>query len=471
MKFLLDTDDWKLILNSLGSILVIMGFLFLLPMVSAYYFGEPDYASAFLRAMLISFSSGVALRLFKSGRSFSFRHALAVAALTWLLVPLVSSLPFALSGLDPLDAYFESMSGWTTTGYTVIRDVESLPRSILLFRSFTQWVGGIGILLIALTVLRLPKLGHKLYAAETRSENIKFNVFDTANLIYGTYIVFTLLGVAMLFIAGMPVFDAVNHSMSAIATGGFSVKNISIEYYASNAINIAAIIVMFIGGMNIVVLYHALHGRISYLKSTETMASLGLVALSSALILAALNLDAVKIIFTAVSAITSTGYTVADISVWNDTAVFVIIILMYIGASSGSTSGAIKIWRFIIAAKDVYRETLRYIKAEHAFLPIRFGGNLVEEEDVKKVKTFVLIYIVFTVILSLMLMFYGFSMKESVFTVASAQGNIGLSVIPADRWFNMPDAAEIILIISMWVGRLEILPALVLLRSLMPSRK
>lgn len=471
MEFLLDKEDWKLISYNLGSILVIIGITFILPVLSAVYFGEYAHAAAFLLTLMVSVNIGLALRFFHAARPFAFKHAMIIAAMVWLIVPLVSSLPFIALGMSLADSYFESMSGWTTTGLTIIPDVEALPKSLLLFRSYTHWLGGIGIILLALTVLRLPKLGQKLYAAETRSENVKLNVFDTAKLIYGAYIVLTVAGIAALFLAGMPLFDAVNHSMSAIATGGFSVKNSSIAYYSSQLVNIVTIFLMFLGGTNIVVLYYVMRGRLGRLRNTETMAACVLIALFSALVVVFAQAGVIEALFSVVSTLTSTGYTVSDVSQWSDIAVFLLVILMYTGASSGSTTGSIKIWRFVMVLKDAYRETIKYMKPERAFLPIKFDGRLVEEEGVRKIKTFVLIYIIATIMFSVTLMAVGFSFKEAIFTAASAQGNIGLAISAPDQWFNMAEVTKIILIAAMWLGRLEILPALVLLRSLMPMRK
>lgn len=473
MEFIFDKEDWRVILKNLGLVLIIIGASFIMPLLISIVLSEYSFTGIFLLIVIISAISGFFLRVVRTNRQFLLRHALVLSGIVWLIIPLLSTLPFVFYGFSPVDSYFETMSGWTTTGMTTIANVEVLPKSLLFFRSFMHWVGGIGIIILVLTILRTPQLGFKLYRAETRTENIKANVFDTVKLIWTVYLFFTIFGVIFLSLFGMPIFDSINHTMSALSTGGFSVKNDSIGFYSSMPINLIIIFLMFVGGTNFVILYYVLKGKFNYLKNSETIWMVLLVIIFSFLIALALNPKSISgiisIIFTTVSALSCTGYTVINISPFTDFIKFAIIILMVIGASSGSTTGAIKIWRFIIILKSAYKEILRYIIPEHIFMPIKFNGRIIPESEIRRVDIFILIYIFSLIVSSLMFMGIGYSFMDSIFTVTSAQGNVGLSIIPAEKLFYIPAVGKIILIICMWLGRLEILPALTLLRSILPK--
>jgi len=241
--------DLLIILQSIGMVLIIVGVLTIIPLFVAAFYN--DDLSPFFLVSVIPMVSGIGIvRLSGTEIDFQARHAAISAALTYLIVSVIGALPFTYYGMGFLDAFFEAMSGWTTTGLTMIADVESLPRSLLFWRSFTQWLGGVGIIVLLLTVLSTGRATLRLYQAEARKERIKPRLVSTARLIWWIYIIYTFAGIFLFFIAGMSEFDAVNHSMVALSTGGFSVRNNSLAAYSSIEIELVGIFLMLLGGIN-----------------------------------------------------------------------------------------------------------------------------------------------------------------------------------------------------------------------------
>ncbi len=459
--------DLLIILQSIGMVLIIVGVLTIIPLFVAAFYN--DDLSPFFLVSVIPMVSGIGIvRLSGTEIDFQARHAAISAALTYLIVSVIGALPFTYYGMGFLDAFFEAMSGWTTTGLTMIADVESLPRSLLFWRSFTQWLGGVGIIVLLLTVLSTGRATLRLYQAEARKERIKPRLVSTARLIWWIYIIYTFAGIFLFFIAGMSEFDAVNHSMVALSTGGFSVRNNSLAAYSSIEIELVGIFLMLLGGINFFVHYKFLTGDKRSLLRDLQFRGMAAILLISTILLGLTALDIRTALFQSVSALTNAGLSTADVSAFNDFTKSILTTLMIIGGSAGSTSGALKIIRVLIIVKVIYWWIKQAVLPEHAVISRRLGGLELESDVIHEATVFSLLYIITLGAGALSLMFLGYSGVDSIFEVSAAQGNVGLSsgITGAD----LNPFGKIVLIFHMWVGRLEIIPVLVLGQSLFGFR-
>jgi trk system potassium uptake protein TrkH len=408
-------------------------------------------------------------------------EALSIAAFGWLLLTFIGSLPFSLGGyLSGLDAFFESMSGFTATGLTMFPDVESLPSSILFWRSFTQWIGGVGVIVLFLSILiRSSGIAAKLYKAEGRTDRIAHNIVSTARriwLIYITYTVLCILGLIALMGPGR-AFDAVNIGMTCLATGGFAVTNNSIEAYSA-AVAVFLIPFMLLGGISFASHRHLLKGQFSKFFTIEVKAIMLIFFLSS--IIMTFYVGGLNAFFQTSSALTGTGFSTANIGDWGDFEKFILSILMVTGGGYGSTSSALKMIRVVIIIYAVAWVVKKFLYSRKAVIPFKIGRNTYPVEEIRTATLYSILYIIVLCLGALVFMaspspdgFYGpdgptsYTAADSLFEVASAEGNVGLtSGVTSDE---MAPHLKVVLIIEMWVGRLEIFPVLTLVA--IPFRK
>jgi len=477
MEFWLDKDDLKVILYEVSLLLVMVGFSLVVPLFVAKYYMEDAMADIFL-VMLVLFSGiGFGMKgMFKTERPLVLKHAAIVATLAWLIIPLISVIPFLYNKISFIDAFFETMSGWTATGLSLIPHTEAFPKSVIFWRSYMQWVGGMGIVVLALSILRNPG-AMKLYMAEGRTENLKTSIKETVRSMWTIYLFYTLGGILLVYYLGMPLFESINHVMTALATGGFSVTYDSIAGYG-NGVKLGISLIMILGGMSFVLHYALLKGRVRQaFRSTEFRLYLALIAIASILIGSKLLVggdlnfsNGVDVFFQASSAITGTGFTTVDLAKWSEFALFILVILMVFGPCAGSTGGALKTWRVLLVLKSVHRELMRHLMHSNAVMPIKMDQNIIDEKDVVKILSFVLLYIGLVMVGGLFLMWFGYSALESIFLAASAQGNVGITFVPVDRWFAMADGPKLVLMTLMWAGRIELFPVLTLLKAFMPRK-
>ncbi len=475
MEFWLDREDLKVVLSEVSVLLIMIGFSLVVPIFVAKYYMEDFMADVFL-VMLVLFSGvGFGMKgMFRTDRPLVLKHAAIVATVAWIIIPLVSIIPFLYNHISVIDSLFETMSGWTATGLSLIPHTESLPKSLIFWRSYMQWVGGMGIVVLALSILRNPG-AMKLYLAEGRSENLKTSIKDTVRSMWMIYLFYTIGGILLVYYLGMPLFESINHVMTALATGGFSVTANSLVGYGAG-VKLGISLIMLLGGMSFVLHYAILNGRLRQaLKSTEFRLYIALILIASLVISA--NLlpsagitfsNAVDVFFQAVSSLTGTGFNTVDFLKWSEFSLFILFILMLFGPCAGSTGGAMKTWRVLLVLKSVYRELMRHLMHSNAVIPVKMDQNIIDEKDVVKILSFVLLYIGLVLAGGLFLMWFGYSALESVFLAASAQGNVGLTIVPAERWFAMADGPKLVLMFLMWAGRIEIFPVLTLLRAIMP---
>ncbi len=461
--------DLRTILQGLGMVLIIVGVLAVIPLLVSLYYNEDLFP--FFLVSVVPLLVGIGIeKKFRGEIDLHTKHATIAAALTYLIVSILGTVPFIYYGMGFLDSFFESMSGWTTTGLTMIKDVESLPKSLIFWRSFMQWLGGVGIIVLLLAVFSTSRASSRLYQAEARKERIKPRLVSTARLIWWIYISFTGLGILLFFVAGMSVFDSANHAMTALSTGGFSAKNGSIGSYSSFEIEIVAVFLMILGGINFFVHYKFLTGDKKFLFKDPQFRGMTVILLISTLLIGLKTLDLRGGLFQSVSALTNAGLSTANISILDDFSKSVLTLLMIIGGSAGSTSGALKIIRVIITLKLIYWWVQQGILPEHAVLTRKINGVELDQETIQETTVFSLLYLVILGASGLAFMFMGYSGTDSMFEVAAAQGNVGLS--SGITGAGLEPVGKVVLMFNMWVGRLEIIPVLVLLQAIFgTSRK
>lgn len=393
------------------------------------------------------------------------KEALVVTALAYLVFSLVGGLVF-LPQAPFVDGFFEAMSGFTTTGLTTF-DPSSLPNALLFFRASAQWVGGAGIIVITLVILAGPgKAPFRLYVAEYGGENLVGSVVATARVVIRVYLILTLLGFAALWAAGMPPFESLLHIMTTVSTGGFSPHPNSIGYYQRPAVQIAVSVFMLLGAISFPLFYLARReGPRRFFRDIQLRFLIGIILLGTLIIVGTLgwHFQAVlPAVFQATSAATGTGFSSVNISSWPESSRLLAVGLMLIGGSTGSTTGGIKLLRLVILLKLGQWLLSRVLLPQEARLPpIRYGPMAISEIELKEIVGFVLLFLVVFAISALLLTIAGFNAMDSMFESASAIGTVGLSSGITSA--SAPIWVKLLLIFEMWVGRLEMLPALVLL--------
>lgn len=468
----------KNILGHLAGIIFVIGITLFIPASLSLIFGEIQNALGFLYLGIIVSVAGLAVRLPCKPSGPSILEATVTAAIAWLLISLIGALPYILFADIPLiNAYFEAMSGFTTTGMTLINGVEQLPRGLLLWRALTQWIGGAGIILLFLLFIPQSGLGvgaWHLYRAEAREERLTARIQDTVRKIWIIYASLTGICAILLWLAGFNWFDALAHSFTALSTGGFSTRTSSIQAFQNPTAETILVIFMIFGATNFLILLRLFSGRIlAFVKSIEWRFMLAVIAIFSLITAGELYygssngsiLEQLRIsVFQTVSILTTTGYTTIDINIFSPLPKVLIIILMFFGGNLGSTGGALKTWRIIVLGKLLWQTLMKITLPPETIKPLKIRGQVVEEEDLMKVAGFFVAYIFLIVISTLMLTSFGFEPFSAFSAACSAQGNIGPSFLPISD--SIPPISKIILIFGMWTGRLEIIPALILMSPL-----
>lgn len=455
------TSDFKIVIRDLATILRYIGFLFLVPIIVALIYSEYYLIHIFfITGALVSLGGYVLSKCFESDKVTTFKHALVTVALIWLIVPAISTIPLLMLKIDFLNAFFETMSAWTGTGLTIITDVEIMPYALLFWRSFMQWIGGIGIVVAVLAGLFRP--GGALFLAEGREEKIKPNIINTIKTIWWVYILYTCIGIALLALK-MPIFDSFNHAMTAIGTGGMSIKNLNIGYYNSFYVEAVCMLLMLLGGISFLSHYYLLKGKIKkFLFDVQFKSLIAVLTIASVVLLLSSFIPLRQILFHAVSALTCTGLGTTDIAGWGNIAKSILILLMIIGGSAGSTSGGLKILRVDIFIKSIYWH-LRQLLTPDIIIQKKIGERILEDKHITGVLSFILLYIIFLALGTFILIGEGFPVINSFFEVASAQGNVGLSTGITQ---NATFLSKIALIGNMWIGRLEIWAVLTLIGAI-----
>ncbi|MHC1636361.1 MAG: TrkH family potassium uptake protein [Candidatus Methanospirareceae archaeon] len=476
----------KIVLRDMGAILILLGILMLSLGIVSCVFKEFYVLKNLLIIAFSTLALGLLLRFaFRKAKETELKHAMICAALAWLVVPALSSLLFVFvekkNPLSPLDAFFEAMSGWTGTGFTMITHPSSLTYTMQFWRSLMQWVGGVGVIVLMLSILARPGTGaFLLYRAEGREEKIRPSVISTVRIIWWIYLFFTVIGIIIFYIAGMPLWHAINHSMTAIATGGFTLTDNSMAYYNNIHVELAIIPIMIFGAIPFIVHYRIFREeRRAFLKDVQCKTLLFL--LFSLLvpltlvnyffvygdILSSLHYSSFQLI----SGLTCTGFQTVNLHLWPGAALNIVMIAMIIGGGAGSTAGGIKLIRLVIAYKGISWMLSKAFLPKRAIKPFRFANRLLEDKEmgtiVGEANLIIILWLIFLFVGVAVLSYVvspQYHLTEIMFEVASAQSNVGLSTGIVGP--QMSYIGKIMLIINMWIGRLEIIPVLMLFRSM-----
>ncbi|MBR5327526.1 MAG: TrkH family potassium uptake protein [Paludibacteraceae bacterium] len=478
------TFNTRMVFRTMGALLLIEAIFMAIAMCVSLWYKEAD-TGIFLISTIITLLAGViGLCIGRRAESrMGEREGYVIVAMVWVIFSAFGLLPYYLSGQVPTftDAWFESMSGFTTTGATIIPDLNVITHGLLFWRSLTQWIGGMGIIVLSIAILPIFGLnGMQLYAAEVTGltyEKLSPRISDTAKMMWTTYVVLTVTEILGLWLCGMPIFDAVCHSFSTIATGGFSTKNNSLEFYDSAAIHYLVAFYMFISGINFVILIYLVRGKARNFFRDEELRWYTVAVVIFALLLTiglyvsrpgwtAIHMERSfrDSIFTVISAMTSTGYTISDYMYWPVVAWVVIFFLMLTGACAGSTAGGIKWVRLSIILKNGVAEFQRRIHP-NAIIPVKLNEKVIPQQTINNIMAFLIFYVFIIVITVVTFSACGVNFDESIGAAVSAIGNVGISIGqfgPSGTYAEFPVVAKWVMSIVMLIGRLEIFTVLLL---------
>lgn len=473
----------KSISRTVGLILLITGIFQLFPLLIAVIDHEPRNILAYIESLCLILLVGSALLLFSRGgnRMFSAQEGFAATGLSWIFMSAFGALPFFLSGQIPsyVDAFFEMVSGFTTTGASILTDVEALSRCNLFWRSFSHWLGGMGVLVFLLAVVPGARKngGTGIYLMRAESpgpsvDKLTPHLRQTAMILYGIYILLTALCIMCLLLGGMPVFDSFCIAFGTAGTGGFSIKNSSMGGY-SCFLQTVVTVFMFLFGVNFSLYYMLLLRKFkAVFKNEELRLYFGIAA--GSIILIAINISRMyntiyesvhHAAFQVVSIMTTTGYGTVDFEQWPAFSKAILLSLMFIGASAGSTGGGLKVSRVLLLMKSI-RRTIRKALHPRRVQPVYMDGRAVSEEVCDNVNAYLAIYCVILVLSFAIISVDGFSIGTNFSAVASCFNNIGpgFELVGATQNFSIySDLSKIILSLDMLLGRLEIFPLLLLL--------
>lgn len=473
----------KNISRTVGLILIITGIFQLFPLLIAVIDHEPRNILAYIESLCLILLVGSALLLFSRGgnRMFSAQEGFAATGLSWIFMSAFGALPFFLSGQIPsyVDAFFEMVSGFTTTGASILTDVEALSRCNLFWRSFSHWLGGMGVLVFLLAVVPGARKngGTGIYLMRAESpgpsvDKLTPHLRQTAMILYGIYILLTALCIVCLLLGGMPVFDSFCIAFGTAGTGGFAIKNSSMGGY-SCFLQTVVTVFMFLFGVNFSLYYMLLLRKFkAVFKNEELRLYFGIAA--SSIVLITINISRMyntvyesvhHAAFQVVSIMTTTGYGTVDFEQWPAFSKAILLSLMFIGASAGSTGGGLKVSRVLLLMKSI-RRTIRKALHPRRVQPVYMDGRAVSEEVCDNVNAYLAIYYVILVLSFAIISVDGFSIGTNFSAVASCFNNIGpgFELVGATQNFSIySDLSKIILSLDMLLGRLEIFPLLLLL--------
>lgn len=469
-----------------GIILIFIAIMMVFPLVIALLYKDGD-SIPFLWSIFITVAVGSILFLQKrGGKDINLKGGFAVVTFGWLAMGFAGALPFYLTGSIPsfIDCLFESMSGFTTTGASILGSeilIESLPHGVLFWRSLTHWIGGMGIIVLSLAVMPLLGVGGmQMYKAEFPGpvkDKLTPRIRDTAEILWGVYLLISLAEFILLSLGGMTFFDAACHTFGTMATGGFSTHGASIAYFESRYIHYVIIVFMIIAGINFNYHFLLLRGKTKqYWMSREFRFYIYIIASFTVFVLinnlirgefTSFEEGFRQSLFHVVALITTTGFGAADWESWGSFLLVLMVVLMFIGGMAGSTGGGMKVMRIQIALKQIWTELKRLIHP-HAIIPIRLGKEIVDESITRNVITFILAFVLILIFSTALLTAMGIDLVTSSGAAIACLSNIGpgLGEVGAvDNYGHLPNVAKILLTFLMVLGRLEIFTVLVMLSS------
>jgi trk system potassium uptake protein TrkH len=484
--------NFKVIFYIMGLLLLVNGVFMLLASGVSLYYNDGTMGDMIMAGLVaLSIGGGVMLVTRNHKKEVLVREGYIIVTCGWIVMALIGTLPYLFTQAIPniTNAFFETMSGYTATGATILEDIESLPEGILFWRSITHWIGGMGIIVLAVAIIPLLGIGGmQLFAAEVpgpSGDKLHPRITDTAKRLWLIYVGYTVAETFLLKIAGMGLFDAVNHSMSTVATGGFSTKNNSVAFWNDKPlIHYIIIVFMFLGSTNLVISYFALKGRFQKVFRDEEfrmyLLTLGGLTTITALVIyfesdfvAAMDGSVWQSmeaafrygLFQVISIVSTTGFITADYTLWTPFLVILFFGMMFLGGCAGSTSGGIKIMRHLIMIKNGVLEFKRTLHP-HAILPVRYNNKAVPQPIVFNILGFFTLYMVAFIVGVLVFSWLGLDFKSALGGAAATLGNVGPALGdlgPSQSYALMPDAAKWWSTFLMLIGRLELFTVLILL--------
>ena len=470
--------NYKYVLKKLGNILLIESFLFFMCMLISIHYKENHLP--FLITIIITSIFGISLSLIKTKRTTYYaKEGLLITTLSWVILSIFGTIPFIIDGCIPsfIDAFFETVSGFTTTGSSILSNVEILPKGILFWRNLTHWIGGMGILMFVIAILPMTNDNSMNIIKNESPGPFKGKLVpklrDTAKWLYGIYFLLTLLEIILLYIGGMSLFDSILNSFATAGTGGFAIKNSSIAFYNNPYFEYVIGIFMMLFGINFNVYFFMIMRKFKLAFSNEEMKSYLIIILTATLLITFNILsitsnffEAFRLSFFQVSSvITTTGFSTTDFNLWPQFSKIILFILMFFGACGGSTGGGIKISRIVIAVKKMFID-LTSLVHPNAVKFVKFEGKKVEEKHINKIGYFIILYFVLIGLITLVVSLDNFDFETTLSSVVACISNIGpgLGLVgPMGNFSMLSNLSKIALSIAMLLGRLELYPIILFL--------
>ena len=467
----INKNDVLIIIRNMGLLMIGIGLMCLVPIIIDFVYLEGN-AIYFLMPALISIYLGLIVRysLNKPGiNKVRVKHAMLISSLSWLWAALVCGvILFLATDIGIVDSLFESMSALTGSGITIYPDVESLPNSVLFFRGFQQWIGGLGVVVMIISIFSKPgSVSSKLYQSEAREDRLRPSTKSTLKESVKIYLIYTAFGIILYVLAGMPLFDSICHTFSVISTGGMSTKNANIGFYHDDIIYFITMILMILGATSFLVHFRIIKTRgKSLIHDLQFQVMICLIAVSTLLIYFTSQITPMDNLFVVVSAITTTGSSIQSSTVmggWPPFAIFIIMVLMLIGGSNGSTVGALKLMRVIAFFKRLYKSLREIWSPKGSVFTMNMSGEKLRDDVAAHSGNYIALYLMCILITWSLLCLYGHDAFDSLFFSMSMQGNVGLEIGQMSQTIEWP--LKIVGIFNMWMGRLEIYPVLITLRA------
>ena len=468
----------KMIIFTLGKLLQITGLLMYIPVLVAIIYQETEGISfAILGALIFGLGTIISFK-HPAKKNIYAREGFVIVALSWILISIFGALPFCLTGEIPsfIDAFFEMVSGFTTTGSSILSDVEALSHASLFWRSFSHWLGGMGILVFVIAFVPISS-GRSLHILRAEVPGpvvgkLVSKIRLTARILYIIYAVLTLVETVLLLFGGMPLFDSLLNSFGTAGTGGFAIKNASIAAYDSVYVDTVITIFMILFGINFNLIYFVIIGKFKEVFKSEELRYYFLIIIGATILITINILPMYESIFSALryssftvgSIITTTGFVTADYGKWPMFSQMIIIILMFVGACSGSTGGGMKVSRIFIYLKNAKKE-LKHLLHPHSIQTVEFEKQPIDDHVIANIHSYLVLYLAIFALSLLALTIFNLDFKSAFSAVATCLNNVGPGfdvVGPVSNFSSLSDVSKLVLSFDMLAGRLEIFPILLL---------